>query len=306
MLIVPYKADLNHDRIPFITLLVMVLCLAIYTNQSMNEEKFVQASEDFCAEKSSVLFRLVLKNATGSSGQNACLETMVNAHLSDDQRQYIKDLVQKGKPLSGYTVAKGNAISEQVLWGRYQDYTDVTPAYETRQLWYMPESWDVPSMITAAFAHGSWLHVVGNLVFFFAFAVAVEMIIGSVRFIGVLLGLAIGTHIFYSLAMMGVDTPPPTVGLSGVVMGMLALFAYFLPHGRIRIFFWFIVFFRRFSIPAWFVAMWFVGWDVYSLVTDDGQSQINFVAHISGAALGYTAGLLLFRKQRERVAALSV
>jgi membrane associated rhomboid family serine protease len=180
----------------------------------------------------------------------------------------------------------------------------MVPSYTTQQLWYEPASWNWKSMISAAFAHASWLHVLGNLFFFFAFAAAVEMIIGHFRFSLMIVGLALGTHIFYSLAMAGVDNAPPTVGLSGVVMGMMALFAFFLPTGRIRCFLWLIVFFKRFALPAWLLVSWYVGWDVYALLTEDGQSGINMVAHVSGAGIGFAAGMLLFRKRRREIAAL--
>jgi membrane associated rhomboid family serine protease len=79
---------------------------------------------------------------------------------------------------------------------------------------------------------------------------------------------------------------------------VIALFAYFLPRVKIRCFFWLIVFYRRIGIPAWLLAAWFVGWDVYSQLTGEGDARINLVAHLSGAALGLLLGITLFRAKR--------
>jgi membrane associated rhomboid family serine protease len=130
------------------------------------------------------------------------------------------------------------------------------------------------------------------------FAATVEIIVGIVLYLGVFVILAIGTHVVYSLAMIMQVDPLPTLGLSGVIMGMVALFTFFIPTAHIRCFLWLFVFFRRLSIPAWILAAWYIGWDVYSQVSGAGNAGINLVAHLSGAAIGLTLGLLLFREKR--------
>ena len=53
------------------------------------------------------------------------------------------------------------------------------------------------------------------------------------------------------------------------------------------------------QLLAWILAAWYVGWDIYSLTHDDGSSHTNFVAHVSGAAIGYLGGFALFRTRKE-------
>jgi membrane associated rhomboid family serine protease len=114
----------------------------------------------------------------------------------------------------------------------------------------------------------------------------------------VLVILALGTHTVYSLAMMHNALALPTVGLSGVVMGVIALFVYFIPHARISCILWLIVFWYRFALPAWLLATWYVGWDLYAIFTTDGKGGVNLVAHLSGAALGLLLGATFFRQKR--------
>jgi membrane associated rhomboid family serine protease len=49
-------------------------------------------------------------------------------------------------------------------------------------------------MLSAAVAHASWSHLIGNLIFFFAFAATIEILLGPLLYIGVLVILALGTH----------------------------------------------------------------------------------------------------------------
>ncbi len=108
-----------------------------------------------------------------------------------------------------------------------------------------------------------------------------------------------GTSLAYSFVMAGVEGALPTVGLSGVVMAAVAALGIMLPTVRIRCFFWFIVFFRRFSIPALFLAAWYIGWDVYAYTEYGDESYVNYVAHLSGAPIGGLFGgyYLVFRRQ---------
>jgi membrane associated rhomboid family serine protease len=156
-------------------------------------------------------------------------------------------------------------------------------------------------MVTAVFAHGGWGHLIGNLFFFFAFAATVEGIIGPILFPVVIIGLSFGTQIAFSLWAAGTGNMVPTLGLSGVVMGMIGLFTYFLPTAGIRCFVWAFVWAKTFAIPAWIITTWYVGWDIYNLSQDDGSAGVNFMAHVSGAVLGLLSGMLFFRGLRDDV-----
>ena len=160
-------------------------------------------------------------------------------------------------------------------------------------------------MLSAAVVHGSWFHVIGNLLFFFAFAATLEMLLGGTVFVAVLLALAVLSHSVYSVATLTLANALPTVGLSGVVYGVMALFVFFLPRVRIRCFLWVIIFFKRFSVPAWTLVLAFVGFDVFQLLFTEVNSEINLAAHVGGAAFGYLLGVAFFRNKRQTIRALA-
>ena len=182
MLFMPYRPDIGLDQIPFVTILVCLICLVIYADQSVNETKVIAASEAYCGQNKPLIFRLVLERSVGSSNPDACNAVMREIHLATDKQQAIADIAANGKAIPGYSKQKSESYISAILAKQYLEYTGVVPLYATQQLWYEPQSWDWKSMISAAFAHGSWMHVLGNLFFFFAFATAVEMIIGHLRF----------------------------------------------------------------------------------------------------------------------------
>jgi membrane associated rhomboid family serine protease len=199
------------------------------------------------------------------------------------------------------SAAESRAYTVQQLEQAYGDFKPSVKPSLTERLAYNPASYNVWHMVTAAFAHASWGHIIGNLIFFYAFGTTVEIVIGPLAFAAMIFAFAIGTHFFYSLSQVMATSPMPTIGLSGVVMGVIGLFAYLAPTARIRCVLWLLVFWRVLRVPAWILALWYVGWDVYSLTRHNGSSHVNFVAHVSGAALGYLSGVVFFRKRKEWV-----
>lgn len=148
------------------------------------------------------------------------------------------------------------------------------------------------------------MHIIGNLIFFFAFAAAIETLLGSkLHFIGFMLLVALITDITYSLSILIGSSPPlPSLGLSGVVSGVIGLSGFLMPHARIRTFVWVIIFIlRALPIPAWVLALWFIGWDAYYLMAYSNTGGINLIAHVSGGIAGYLYGFLFLKNRREDI-----
>jgi membrane associated rhomboid family serine protease len=174
----------------------------------------------------------------------------------------------------------------------------------TEKLMYFPQSWNPLTMVTASFAHGGWLHLIFNLIFFLAFTPALEAIIGSTaRFIGIIVILSFVVGVCYSLwVALGLTEPLPTLGFSGVVMGFIGLSAYLMPNARIRVFWWFIVFWKTFYIRAWIVALFFIGIDAWKMFSMADFQGVNLVAHVAGGVSGYLYGMFFLAERKQEIA----
>ena len=206
--------------------------------------------------------------------------------------RHLSELVWLGIALGCYAVALLCVLVFMLQLG----------APVTESLAYFPASWNPITMVSSALAHGGFLHLLGNLVFFMAFAPALEILVGNViRFVGVLVFVAIVTGISYSLwTLVSGDPEIPTLGLSGVVMGTIGLAAFLMPKARIRVFFWLIVW-KTLYVQAWILALIYIGLDAWAVFADGNQGGINLVAHVSGGLAGYAAGWLWFRERKEEV-----
>jgi membrane associated rhomboid family serine protease len=154
-----------------------------------------------------------------------------------------------------------------------------------------PPSYGKPpalSVLTAMFVHGSWLHLLGNMLFLWIFGDNVEDRFGRVRFL--LFYLVCGYAAAYGFAAVAPQSSQPLVGASGAIAGVLG--AYLVLYPRVRV--WGVVpalFFLPLRLPAWVVlGTWFLLQAFFS--AGYGIAQVGAVAYLAHV-VGFAAGVLL-------------
>jgi len=161
------------------------------------------------------------------------------------------------------------------------DIRDLAP-----QLQMLPE-WT--SVVTYAFLHGGFMHLIGNMLFLWVFGDNVEDAMGHLRYLAFYLVCAAVGGIAY--AVMDVNSDVPLIGASGAVSGVVA--AYLMLHPRVKV--WVLVLGR---IPLRLRAVWLLGaWVLYQLFNAvmAADSQVAWIAHVGGLAAGALLVLVLRR-----------
>jgi len=152
----------------------------------------------------------------------------------------------------------------------------------------------VETVFSSMFMHGSWFHILGNMLFLWIFGNNVEDAMGRVRFsvFYILGGLAAtASQTFVTLAF-GSDQAArvPNIGASGAIAAVLGAYLVLLPRARV---FTYVLPFFFFEIPAvfflgfWFLFQLFVG--SQSLVQPEQGGGVAFFAHIGGFLFGLLA-----------------
>jgi membrane associated rhomboid family serine protease len=149
--------------------------------------------------------------------------------------------------------------------------------------------WDV-TWLTSMFMHGSWLHIIGNMLFLWIFGNNVEDAMGPIRFLGfyLLSGIAAtGAQTFVTLwAGTNADAAVPNLGASGAVSGVLGAYLLLLPTAKVlTLLLYFLI-----EVPAFlFLGFWF-GFQLweggFSIVQPQSGGGVAFFAHIGGFVFG--------------------
>ncbi|MGI9225197.1 MAG: rhomboid family intramembrane serine protease [Woeseiaceae bacterium] len=296
---IPIKSDFPLPRFPSFTLLVSVICIIVFTFQLSAWQKYSKDHMRYCAGLDrSRLAEMVFNQVAALQGSGSCGEIMYSIANADDKDAAIADLVDGLKPFAGYNTQDSRDYMTQIMQGELHRYEAMVGQHPDEGLAHYSNSWNPWYMLTSTFAHGDWGHIIFNLVFWFAFAATVEALIGAPMFVVAFLSIALFTGIFNIVAAMATGVDFRTVGLSGIVTGMIGLYAFLLPHGRIRCYYFFVVIFGSIAIPAWALALWYIGGDVFRLFAFGNNGGINVMAHVTGGIGGYLFGAVMLRKQK--------
>ncbi|MEU6404879.1 rhomboid family intramembrane serine protease [Streptomyces sp. NPDC046985] len=146
----------------------------------------------------------------------------------------------------------------------------------------------VLSVFTAMFLHGSWVHLLGNMLFLFIFGNNIEDRMGHIRFtlFYAVCGFAAGA----GFALLNADSGQPLIGASGAIAGVLGAYLVLYPRARVWVLVPFLVFLPL-RLPAWIVlGFWFVLQAFYS--AGQGTSEAGAVAY-AAHVVGFAVGMLL-------------
>jgi len=146
------------------------------------------------------------------------------------------------------------------------------------------------SLFTSIFLHGSWAHLLGNMLFLWIFGDNIEATIGSGRFLLFYLLGAMAAHLghiwFYA------DSTIPVVGASGAIAAIMGAYFVMFPGSRIIVWFFFLTF--RVSafvfLGLWIFQQWLNGQEAL-LLAASGGAGVAWWAHIGGFVFGLPMGI---------------
>ncbi len=283
------------------TILACAICFGVFLHQINTWNEYKRAFTSFCSEPKGRLTEMLMARIAGSGSDEACFDVLLDIDTSQDPAETIEKIADDMKPLVGLSAEDSRNYVFDKLTEQFRLYQIRVPTYPDNEFAYYTGSWNPIAMVTSSFTHGSWSHIIFNLIFFFAFASTIEVLIGSVSFIAVIVAISIFSGVFSSMAAGLIGQHYATLGLSGVVMGMIALFAFLLPSGSIRCYYWFIVIFGSVAVPVWALAFWYIGWDVYNLFANADNGMVDVMAHVTGGAAGYLYGVAFLGRRRREI-----
>ncbi len=152
-------------------------------------------------------------------------------------------------------------------------------------------------VISSMFLHGSWMHIIMNMWFFWIFGNNVEDSMGRVRF--VVFYLMCGVAAALAQVAMDPSSSVPVVGASGAISGVMGAYLILYPRVRVYTLVPLGFFLTTIALPAWamlgyWIVLQFLG-ALPAVAGAQAEAGVAFWAHIGGFIVG-AATIRLFAR----------
>ncbi|MEN9176272.1 rhomboid family intramembrane serine protease [Xanthomonas perforans] len=297
MLIMPLHKPWSRQNIPWVTLLLVLINVAVYLGYQRKDDSLVESAVHYYVHSG--------LGALEADAHARYLQQTANAKLRA-ARQAKLDSVPKPQRiaylahLTMHDVAFEHALRSGTLFNddaRLREWRALRAPYDTRlsrifTLRHVQRSseWSPARMPTATFLHGSFDHLLGNMLFLLALGTLLEGAIGSGWFLVLYLLGGFGASLASLWWRWG--EPGGGLGASGAIAALMGAFCVVWGGRRVRFFYWFFVVFNYVRGPAILLLPLWLGWELYSLASSD-DGAVAFEAHAGGLVSGALLGALL-------------
>jgi membrane associated rhomboid family serine protease len=154
------------------------------------------------------------------------------------------------------------------------------------------------TILTAMFMHGSWSHILGNMVFLWAFGPEIEDAMNPFRYLAFY--LVGGVVAMLAQIAASPSSTVPSLGASGAIAAVMGAFLVTYPRDQIRALLIIFVFVRVTLIPAalligfWFLTQLINAGSVATVQT----GGVAYLAHVGGFIFGAATARLFEDPQR--------
>ena len=154
------------------------------------------------------------------------------------------------------------------------------------------------NVLTSMFMHGSWSHIIGNMVFLWAFGPEVEDMMNWLSYsVFYLLG---GLAASFAQIAANPSSTVPGLGASGAIAAVMGAFLVTYPRDRIRSLLVIFVFVRVAYIPAaLLIGVWALTQFLnLGRVAPEAGGGVAYAAHVGGFIFGTVTARLFERRQQ--------
>jgi len=151
------------------------------------------------------------------------------------------------------------------------------------------------TLLTAMFLHGSWGHIIGNMLYLLIFADQIEDLLGHFTFL--IFYLVCGLAASAAHVLGDPTSQIPSLGASGAIAGVLGAYLVIYPNNRVRV----LARGGVMLVPAILVlGMWFVLQIVGQFGTvASGGAGVAYLAHIGGFVAGVVCIVPFLKRRRQ-------
>ena len=287
MLIVPVSRSPDWRNPPWITLLLILINALIFFGLQSNDQKHLYKAYQHYGQSSLWEIEppryLEYLKKQGSSRQAERLEKALDSGngfrlllAMERDREFMKRLLDNEIIRPDEEVFK--------TWRADRDrFEKLKNVSMSDRFGFKPAAPTVAGLIGHMFLHGSFDHLLGNMVILFVVGYMVEEALGKSRYLLFYLLAGIGAAGFD--LVFNADRMIPGIGASGAISGVMAMYVALYGMRKIRFFYWIFVYFDFFRAPALVILPFWIANELYQYFFSHG-SPVNYMAHLGGFVTG--------------------
>ncbi len=157
----------------------------------------------------------------------------------------------------------------------------------------------ITTIFSSMFLHGGFLHLGGNMLYFWIFGNNIEDKLGHIRFL--IFYLLAGVAAAYGYSIMDPNSTVPMIGASGAISGVLGAYLILFPRARVHTILFFGFFWQVVRVPALIViGFWAIIQFANGILTEAvrGQGGVAWFAHVGGFLFGVSMIKLWLPRRR--------
>ncbi|OYW07232.1 MAG: hypothetical protein B7X11_00180, partial [Acidobacteria bacterium 37-65-4] len=223
------------------------------------------------------------------------LPKSVTPGLSDADREHLRLVAEAMSSASGRQAptADERAKEQDQLEGLVARYRETLGRHPFMSWGLIPSDPKPLAFLTCMFVHAGWLHLLGNMLFFYLTAPFLEDAFGRPLFAALYLASGVVASLVFIAAFP--HSTAPLIGASGAVAGLMGAFLVRFVHRKVRFFYFYFMFVFRtgtIDLPAWLVLpLWFLEQLLFAGLTR--ESGVAYRAHVGGFAFGFLAAFAI-------------
>lgn len=269
------------------TICIVLLCTVLQARTTLVERALTERLEPIAGEIQQIEIRVLQDYVRKNIKPQQLIDFMA------EKRPLIDPATVLQKFRAGQLTSPADPMLMR-LRGLDKEFSKYLSRLPSQELGYRPAIDGPLRMISSAFVHGGWMHLLGNMWFLFLVGCNLEDRYGNFRFL--LLYLAGAVVSAFAFRLWHPDSMVSLVGASGATSAAMGAFLVHFATTRVRFFylFWIVIFrFGTVMVQAlWALPLWFLEQAVMSMFEKQGGA-VAYSAHAGGFLMGLAvAGII--------------
>ncbi|MFW5425900.1 MAG: rhomboid family intramembrane serine protease [Methylophagaceae bacterium] len=298
MLIIPFDKKLEWQNPPFITLILIAVNVLIYFSfQLHDDEKMLEASHYYYRSGLAAIELPHFKEALIEQGDIEFVDEWQDSIKQEQSPWFF--YMETNKAFMHALQNEHIITPSDPLYAKWKSKrTHVNEIFNNSVTWtYSLKAGEpkLPTFISHMFLHGDVSHLLGNMLFLLAVGFIVELSMNRSLYLFSYLFTGICSALFYIPSAS--DSLIPSLGASGAIAGLMGMYAVLFNTRKVRFFYFIYVYFDYVKLPAIYLLVLWLGFELYQQAAYSRFSNVNYLAHIGGLISGAFIAFIIVKFQ---------